>query len=87
MRTCGQPAGEPVGQRDRQRHELGGLVAGEAEHQALVAGALLVELVRVALDAAPRRPSSTPCAMSGLCEPMETETPQDSPSKPFLLLS
>lgn len=36
---------------DRQRHELGGLVAGVAEHQALVAGALLVELVLVALDA------------------------------------
>ena len=38
-------------QRDRQRHQLGGLVAGVAEHQALVAGALLVELVLVALDA------------------------------------
>ena len=33
---------EPVGQRDRQRHQLGGVVAGVAEHQALVAGALLV---------------------------------------------
>ena len=35
----GQAAGEAVRQHDRQRHQLGGLVAGEAEHQALVAGA------------------------------------------------
>ena len=43
---------------DRRRHQLGRLVAGVAEHQALVAGALL------------RRSScawSTPCAMSGIC--------------------
>ena len=41
----GQPLGQPVGQVDRQRHQLGGVVAGVAEHQALVAGALLVERV------------------------------------------
>ena len=41
----GQPAGEPVGERDRQRHQLGGVVAGVAEHQALVAGALPVQRV------------------------------------------
>ena len=39
----GEPLGEPVGERDRQRHQLGGVVAGVAEHQALVAGALPVE--------------------------------------------
>ncbi|MNT12086.1 hypothetical protein D3C72_1470010 [compost metagenome] len=35
----GQPAGQLMGQHDRQGHQLGRLVAGEAEHQALVAGA------------------------------------------------
>ena len=29
------------------------------------------------------RALSTPCAMSGDCEPIETLTPQDAPSKPF----
>ena len=33
---------QPMRERDRQRHLLGGLVASEAEHQALVAGALLL---------------------------------------------
>ena len=36
-----------MGQRDGQRHELRRLVAGEAEHHALVAGALQVEHVVV----------------------------------------
>ena len=45
LADLGQAAGQPVRQRDRQRHQLGRLVAGEAEHQALVAGALRVELV------------------------------------------
>ena len=35
----GQPPGELVGERDGQRHLLGGFVAGVAEHHALVAGA------------------------------------------------
>ena len=39
----GQAAGQPVRERDRQRHQLGRLRAGEAEHHALVAGALRVE--------------------------------------------
>ena len=38
-------SGHAVGQRDRQRHQLGGLVAGVAEHQALVAGALSLDQV------------------------------------------
>ena len=33
----GEAAGELVGEHDRQRHQLFGLVAGVAEHQALVA--------------------------------------------------
>jgi len=37
-----QAADELVGQGDRQRHELLGFPAGVAEHQALVAGALIV---------------------------------------------
>ena len=35
----GQPAGQLVGQADGQGHQLGGLVAGVAEHHALVARA------------------------------------------------
>ena len=35
----GDAVDDPVGQRDRQRHQLGGIVAGEAEHHPLVAGA------------------------------------------------
>jgi hypothetical protein len=34
-----------VGQRDRQRHQLGRLVGGVAEHQALVTGALALDLI------------------------------------------
>ena len=41
----GKAPGQPVRERDRQRHQLRGLVAGEAVHQALVTGALPVELV------------------------------------------
>ena len=40
-----EPLGQPVGDRDRQRHQLRGVVAGVAEHQPLVAGALPVERV------------------------------------------
>ena len=47
----GQPPRQPVGQRDRQRHQLGGVVDRVAEHQALVTGALRVQRVRGALDA------------------------------------
>ena len=45
----GQAAGHPVGQRDRQRHQLFCLAAGIAEHHALVAGAVLQLGVRVLL--------------------------------------
>src|SRR5688572_8765209 len=41
----GQPAGQPVRQGDRQGHQLGGLVGGVPEHQALVTGALALDLV------------------------------------------
>ncbi len=43
----GQALGELVGQRDRQRHQLLGLVRGVAEHHALVARTGDVELVLV----------------------------------------
>ncbi len=46
----GEPLGQPVRQPDRQRHQLGGVGAGVAEHQALVAGALRVVVVGSALD-------------------------------------
>ena len=53
----GQAPGHPVGQGDRQRHQLGRLAAGEAEHHPLVAGAELVavdahrDVGRLLLDA------------------------------------
>ncbi len=46
----GEPLGEQVRVGDRRRHQLGGLVAGVAEHHPLVAGALL--LLRLGVDAA-----------------------------------
>ncbi len=42
-----QPLGDPVGERDRHRHQLGRLVGRVAEHHALVAGPGQVELVVV----------------------------------------
>jgi len=46
--------GEFVGQRDGSRHQLGGLVAGIAEHHALIAGAALVnalsDIARLLVD-------------------------------------
>ena len=41
----GQPVRQVVGEGDGERHEVGGLVAGEANHHALVAGAEGVDLV------------------------------------------
>ncbi len=43
---------DAMGQVDRQRHQLGGFVAGVAEHQALVAGALFLGVVLGAVYAA-----------------------------------
>ena len=40
-----EPLGQALGHGDRQRHQHVGVVAGVAEHQALVAGALLVHRV------------------------------------------
>ena len=42
----GQALREAVREPDRHRHEVGGLVAGVAEHQPLVAGAFLVDAER-----------------------------------------
>ena len=44
-RKLGDPLDDAVRERDRQRHQLGGLVAGVAEHQPLVAGADVLALV------------------------------------------
>ena len=41
LADLGQPARHAVGERDRQRHQLGRLAAGEAEHHPLVARAEL----------------------------------------------
>ena len=46
----GQPVDDPVRQGDRQRHQLGGLVAGVAEHHPLVAGADVLALGGVLVD-------------------------------------
>ena len=51
LARLGQAAGDPVRQRDRQRHQLRRLVAGVADHHALVAGAGVVD---------PRRRSRRP---------------------------
>ena len=42
LADLGEAAGHPVGEGDREGHELGRLAAGEAEHHPLVAGAELV---------------------------------------------
>ncbi len=44
----GQPVGDPVRELNRQRHQLGRLVGGVAEHHPLVAGTDLVDRVTVA---------------------------------------
>ena len=51
LADLGQLAGQPVRQRDRQRHEFGGVADRVAEHQALVAGALGVQRILLLLDA------------------------------------
>jgi hypothetical protein len=51
----GEALGETVGEPDGQRHVLGGLVRRVAEHDALVAGALPVELVVIAAAGLERR--------------------------------
>ena len=45
-----QPPRQPVRQRDRKRHQFGGVANGVAEHQALIAGALRIEGVGGTLD-------------------------------------
>ena len=78
----GQALGQSLRDLDRQREQLRGVVAGVAEHQALVARALAVELVAGTTDAL-LDASSTPCAMSADWAPIATMTPQELPSKPF----
>ena len=64
LADLGQAARHPVRERDRQRHQLRRLVAGEPEHHPLVAGA---ELAAAAPSARTSSAASTPCAMSGDC--------------------
>ena len=63
-----QPLDQLVRQHDRQRHELVGLGAGIAEHQALVAGAAGVDAL----------------AMSGDWPWIDDSTAHVSSSKPYL---
>ncbi len=49
LADLGEALGEAMRHPDRQRHQVGGLVAGVAEHHALVAGALQVEAVLAGL--------------------------------------
>ena len=44
LRSTGETVGELVREQDRQRHQLVGFVAGVAEHDALIAGALIAAL-------------------------------------------
>ncbi len=46
LAIVGQPLGEPVSEQNRERHHLFRLVGGVAEHDALVAGALVAALAR-----------------------------------------
>ena len=48
LADLGEAFGEPVREPDRDRHVGGGLVAGVAEHEALVAGALEVVVIFLA---------------------------------------
>ena len=77
----GEPAGEPVREPDRHRHEVVGVVAGVAEHHPLVAGADLVVVVGDAV-ADCSFALSTPCAMSGDCSSIDVMTAQVLASKP-----
>ena len=79
----GELLGQPVRQVDRQRHELGGVGAGEAEHEALVAGALPVQRVAGALDALLERVVDALGDVRRTAGRSRPSTPQDSPSKPF----
>jgi hypothetical protein len=76
LAQLGEPVDDPVRQGDRQGHQLGRLVGGVAEHQALVAGADVLALAASA---------STPWAMSGDCLPRATITAQVVASKPISL--
>ena len=76
LADLGQPAGEAVGESDRQRHQLRRLTAGEAEHHALVAGAQLVDGDGALPSPRVSRASSTPWAISGDCSLIETSVPQ-----------
>ena len=48
LADLGEPLGQPVGEPDRRRHVGRGLIAGVAEHEALVPGALEIVVVLLA---------------------------------------
>ena len=71
LADLGEPVGQPVREPDRHRHEVVGLVAGVAEHHALVAGADLV--VGSPVPARCSIALSTPIAMSGDCSSIDDD--------------
>ena len=81
LARVGQAPGDPVGEHDRHRHQLGRLAAGVAEHHPLVTGSLRVgvalgrRMLLLVDDSTPRR-------MSGDCSSRATITPQVAASKP-----
>ena len=81
----GEALGQAVRQEDRQRHQLGGVVAGVAEHQALVAGALLVERVDAAGAALEGGVDALGDVRALLAD--RALTPHEAPSKPLVELS
>ena len=84
LADVGEAPRQPVRHGDRQRHQLLGLTAREAEHHALVAGAEVVERRRRSAPARCSSASSTPRAMSGDCSWIAVITPHVSPSSPNL---
>ena len=68
---------------DRQRHQVGGLVARVAEHHPLVAGTLAFKRVLAAVPVPHLGGDVDALAMSGDCSSSETITPQVIPENPL----
>ena len=83
LADLGQALGQAVGGPDRQRHQVGRLVAGVAEHHPLVAGALGVERVLAGLPTAHLLGAVHALGDVGDCSSIDTITPHVSPSNPY----
>ena len=82
----GELVGQLIGDGDRKRHQVRGLVTGITEHHTLVPGSQQ----RVGILGPPCLTSMepvTPMLMSGLCSSRQVSTAQVFPSKPASGLS